>query len=732
MSSSLLDAALAYARAGWSVFPLDGKVPRTKNGHHDATRDEATIHAWWAIWPDANVGARMGQPWDAGFLVCLDVDPRNGGWSSFDALEKNGNTFPATREHDSGGCADGEYGRHLFYVAREPMADGKLAPGIDVKGSGYVVLPPSVHPDTGEAYAVADDRAPSALPAWIALQLQAKRTTGFAPTPIDVSTDEGRRRLRLGEEAAKTFEPSRADGQGGRRLFALCLRLVRGLELPLDCAQELVEQWFNPRCTESNGSTPYPWTTEEIRHKLEDARDRSDAPTGVLSEATEKGIEQLAERLSNPHRMPIPPPAEAKPKDKVGADRAYDGERVKLTVTALTRLLYDWPAWKDVFWFDVLAQKPHATDPPVLGKMTLEGGELSRGDFAQIRHWLDVHGFLASKEMIEEALWTVVRQPDRQRNLIVEYLDALPAAEDSNTLDTLATDVFGCTDPAANIYLKKTLVAAVRRARNPGHFHKSMLVLKGEQQCGKTPAVKILAGPWYYSTGNGNLADRDTILECQGKWLVEVEELSALGKADADALKTAISRTHDVITKKYEPDGKTYPRSFVLVGTTNKDEFLTDATGNARYWVIECGQIDLDRLEQVRDRVWAEADMLASTTSSDSNELDVEERAGLEERNKSYLNTHPWLDDVAAYVRGKKEVTSASEILLHILKGDMTKADKRAKNEVADLLRTLGCTKVRVWRDGKTVKLWTVPETLSTAAPARANATVTRLRPAGR
>jgi predicted P-loop ATPase len=262
-------------------------------------------------------------------------------------------------------------------------------------------------------------------------------------------------------------------------------------------------------------------------------------------------------------------------------------------------------------------------------------------------------------------------------------------------------------------------VGAVRRARNPGHHHKSMLVLKGDQFCGKTPFVKILAGDRYHSLGNGDIADRDTILECQGKWLVEAEELSALGKADANALKTAIGRTHDVITKKYQPDGVRYPRSFVLVGTTNKDEFLTDDTGNGRYWVVEIPRgkkIDLERLERVRDLLWAEADFLARTEPANSNELDAADKSELDEQNKAFLNVHPWETDIRKFLRGKEEVHTAAEVLMHILKGDATKATKKGKDDVADVMRALKC--VQAWRQDETdarkrIRYWKVPADIS-------------------
>jgi len=78
-SPRLLAEALDLTRRGAAVFPLQphGKEPLTPHGCHDASRDEATVRAWWARLPQANVGLATG----AGLLV-LDVDPRHGGADS--------------------------------------------------------------------------------------------------------------------------------------------------------------------------------------------------------------------------------------------------------------------------------------------------------------------------------------------------------------------------------------------------------------------------------------------------------------------------------------------------------------------------------------------------------------------------------------------------------------------------------------------------------------------------
>lgn len=144
-----LTAALRYARRGWAVFPINGKTPfRGTNGWHDATTETTQIHKWWKKWPDANVAIACDSK--KGPLV-LDID----GSSGYTLLEEL--DLPPTRE------AQSRKGRlHLYF---DPMANGKLVTrmlkikfngvkhDLDILGDGgYVIAPPSVHPETGRRY----------------------------------------------------------------------------------------------------------------------------------------------------------------------------------------------------------------------------------------------------------------------------------------------------------------------------------------------------------------------------------------------------------------------------------------------------------------------------------------------------------------------------------------------------------------------------------------------------
>jgi len=159
---SLIRAALWYTEHGFPVFPIHclrngvcacskrdcahpGKHPRTIHGFLDATTDPKRVTEWWTKWPDANIAIATGA---ASGLLAIDIDPRNGGDVSWEALTFKYGRPPDTAEQLSGGG-----GRHIFFRDAGVPVPKELAPGIDVKSSGgYIIVAPSVHP-SGRKYA---------------------------------------------------------------------------------------------------------------------------------------------------------------------------------------------------------------------------------------------------------------------------------------------------------------------------------------------------------------------------------------------------------------------------------------------------------------------------------------------------------------------------------------------------------------------------------------------------
>lgn len=137
--SDLRDAAAAYARAGIPVLALwpCHKEPYTAHGKDDATTDLDLISQLWSRKPDLNIGVRP----PAG-LVVLDVDVQHGGPESLAELTFKHGPIPQTWT-----ARTGRGGSHIWLRADGPFR-GKLCTGVDIKShTGYLVAPPSVHPN---------------------------------------------------------------------------------------------------------------------------------------------------------------------------------------------------------------------------------------------------------------------------------------------------------------------------------------------------------------------------------------------------------------------------------------------------------------------------------------------------------------------------------------------------------------------------------------------------------
>ena len=153
------DAARDYMARGWAVFPVKGKIPCTSNGVLDASTEERLAAIWFERFPDRGVALATGKP--SGVWV-VDLDGP-------DAVELFKKLRAEAGDDSRAMTSITNRGYHLFYEMPNDGTDirnsaGKIGPGIDVRGTGgYVVLPPSPHPD-GPAYRWAKGRGPKDYP----------------------------------------------------------------------------------------------------------------------------------------------------------------------------------------------------------------------------------------------------------------------------------------------------------------------------------------------------------------------------------------------------------------------------------------------------------------------------------------------------------------------------------------------------------------------------------------
>jgi Bifunctional DNA primase/polymerase, N-terminal len=273
--SELLEAALAYARAGLPIFPLhprskipfgkpkpeEGKpghvcaAPLHQHGHLDATTDPAVIEAWWVAHPAANIAMATGHGIDV-----LDIDGDEGE-ATLAALVARRWPLPETCEVRTGRVGGG---RQLdFLGAGWPNTASKLGPKLDTKGlGGFVLRPPSVHPSDA-VYTWTNLSRPAPAPAWLTALLYRPPQPVAPPfVPRVRSTDDD----DIIEQASRYLDesPAAIAFQGGHNATWEAARTLRGFGLTKGEALDLLVRIYNPRCSP-------PWREDELRHKVEDA-----------------------------------------------------------------------------------------------------------------------------------------------------------------------------------------------------------------------------------------------------------------------------------------------------------------------------------------------------------------------------------------------------------------------------------------------------------------------------
>ncbi|HUP70333.1 MAG TPA: bifunctional DNA primase/polymerase [Acidimicrobiales bacterium] len=260
-----VEAALAYAKRGWAVFPCHhpvgggcscrspectsvAKHPRTRRGLRDASTHPEVIARWWRAWPHANVAIRTGSVPGAGVrgLVVVDIDPLHGGDASLERLLATHGSLPPTRAVHTGSG-----GKHLYFAhpggSVRNSAGTRLGPGLDVRGDGgYVIAPPSVHA-SGAPYQWGPVRGLAPLPDWLCDHLlRPQHQPPPAPDTVQLRRDAG---VSAWAAAAVDGELARVAGaQLGQRNHVLNRaafvlgQIVGGGHLERDMVAGLLEQ----------------------------------------------------------------------------------------------------------------------------------------------------------------------------------------------------------------------------------------------------------------------------------------------------------------------------------------------------------------------------------------------------------------------------------------------------------------------------------------------------------
>ncbi len=334
------------------------------------------------------------------------------------------------------------------------------------------------------------------------------------------------------------------------------------------------------------------------------------------------------------------------------------------------------------------------------------------------------HGLKMSKGALQSSIRSSAE--DSAYDPIDRYLNGL-AKGPSDVLsddewERIAELCFGVDGEFERKVLQKFLVSAVKRIFEPGCECHFAMILKGEQGIGKSQFFKILAGEWFTDSMGDLQKVKDDCLILHMHWIAEWGEIDQVfgGARASERMKRFVSSSADALRVPYGRNTVVYPRRSVIVGTTNRDDWATDFTGNRRFPVIEPKTVNREWVQADRDRIWGRAVVEARRGTQDW--FTQEEGKEISRRTAAYAPEDIHASDALAWLEARKgEWFAARDIAMGALEWEKEKcnnANLRALSRSLHALATQGVETTRrshkptngLWGGKSTKNCWRVPE----------------------
>jgi putative DNA primase/helicase len=250
----------------------------------------------------------------------------------------------------------------------------------------------------------------------------------------------------------------------------------------------------------------------------------------------------------------------------------------------------------------------------------------------------------------------------------------------------------------------------VARVYRPGAKVDTLPVFEGRQGTLKSTALSVIGGP-YYAECHTEVLSKDFCQILEGKMLVEICELHSFNRAEVERIKGVVSCAIDRYRRPYDRYAADYPRTAVLAGTTNRDDWQRDDTGARRFWPIRTGSIDTSQIAINREQYFAEAVQLFKSGRS---WWDVPAELAAQEQ-ESRRPEDMWAEPISEFILGKELVTTSE--IGKCLDLPSAQSGGTAASRISAIMRVLGWEQKRDRKLGKQQRYWQRTVPLSRTVP---------------
>jgi predicted P-loop ATPase len=324
-------------------------------------------------------------------------------------------------------------------------------------------------------------------------------------------------------------------------------------------------------------------------------------------------------------------------------------------------------------------------------------------DDSRARFYIEQKYKIHSRDKLDDALRIIFAE--REYHPIKQIIEAVEW-DGVSRIQELFIKWLKCEDtPYIREVTRLVFAGGIHRLYNQGCKFDDVAVLIGTKQGeGKSTFVRWLAIKDEFFTEVTEIEGQKGIEAIEGAWLCEIAELLAVTKTkEVEAVKSYITKLVDRYRRPFDRRTTDHKRQCVFIGTTNKEQFLTDKTGNRRWYPVKVNSsgYDLhDHKEEIQADIlqaWAEAKCLF-----DKGELQpYADRNLLKEIRKQQEKAVE--DDyrvglIESFLENREKVC-IMEIWKIALDNPYTKPTRKESNEITLILQSIGG-----WERGKVEK----------------------------